>query len=308
MLYQTIQELRQRSQIKGIDTICRLFGVSRQAYYQYKNRKFEREFELTIILEAVSKIRKRLKKLGTRKMLPLLRRELEKHEIQIGRDQLFTLLREHNLLVKRRNKRITTTLSFHWLHTYDNLIIGLEMICAGQVWVSDITYIETKESILYLSLITDAYSKKIVGYRIAENLTARETMKALEMALLQRNPLIELIHHSDRGVQYCCKDYVGLLKKNNIEISMAEAGNPYENAIAERVNGTIKNELLEDYPQMNKIEAINAIVQAISIYNNERPHLSCDGLTPDQAHEKTGELKKLWKNYKKERYSKMEKN
>ncbi len=297
MLYQTVQEIRQRDQINGVDTICRLFGVSRQAYYQYKSRKVAREFELVIILETVVKIRKRLKKLGVRKMLPMLKIELTKHDIQIGRDGLFTLLRENDLLVKKKKKRITTTMSFHWLHTYDNLIKELVPECANLIWVSDITYIETRECILYLSLITDAYSKKIVGYRIAENLTAAETIKALQMALSQRNSPTELIHHSDRGVQYCCKDYVGLLKSNNINISMAETGNPYENAIAERVNGTMKNEMLENYPQMNKNEAVHAIQEAICIYNDERPHSSCDNLTPSQAHGKTGELKKLWKKY-----------
>jgi transposase InsO family protein len=274
-----------------------LFGVSRQAYYQYKSRKIEREFELVIVLETVTKIRKRLKKLGVRKMLPLLKIELTKHDIQIGRDGLFTLLRENDLLVKKKKKRITTTMSFHWLHTYENLIKGLVPMRANLIWVSDITYIETKECILYLSLITDAYSKKIVGYRIAENLTAAETIKALQMAFLQRDSQTELIHHSDRGVQYCCKDYVGLLKNNNVSISMAETGNPYENAIAERVNGTIKNEMLEDYPQMSKIEAVQAVQEAICIYNDERPHSSCDNLTPSQAHGETGELKKLWKKY-----------
>jgi len=297
MLYQTIQEVRQRSQIKGIDTICRLFGVSKQAYYQYKSRKVEREFELVIVLECVTKIRIRLKKIGTRKMLPLLKIELKKHQIKIGRDQLFSLLRDNNMLVKKRKKRVVTTMSFHWLHTYDNLIKNLVPIRSGEIWVCDITYIETMECILYLSLITDAYSRKIVGYRIGENLTAAETIKALEMALLQRNKEVELIHHSDRGVQYCSKEYVGLLQKDNIKISMAETGNPYENAIAERVNGTIKNEMLEDYLKMSKMQAIQAIEQAITIYNQERPHSSCENLTPEQAHEKTGELKKLWKKY-----------
>jgi len=303
MQYQTIQELRQKSIINGLDSICRLFGITRQAYYQYFNRKVEREFELTIVLEAVRKIRTRLKKLGTRKMLPMLRTELQKHEINIGRDQLFWLLRENNMLVKRRKRRIVTTLSFHWLHTYDNLIKDIIPTCAGQIWVCDITYIETLDGILYLSLITDAYSKKIIGYRIAENLTAQETIKALEMALLQRNSAIDLIHHSDRGVQYCCKDYVRLLQKNNIKISMAETGNPYENAIAERVNGTLKNELLEEYQKMQKSFVTHAIIEAIEIYNKERPHLSCDGLTPEQAHERTGILKKQWKNYKRQKYS-----
>lgn len=297
MLYQAIQEVRQRSQINGIDTICRLFGISKQAYYQYKSRKVEREFELVIVLECVTKIRLRLKKIGTRKMLPLLKNELEKHQIKIGRDQLFGLLRENNMLVKKRKKRVITTMSFHWLHTYDNLIKNIVPTHACQIWVCDITYIETIDCILYLSLITDAYSRKIVGYRVGENLSASETIKALEMALLQRNKEVELIHHSDRGVQYCSKEYVGLLQKNTIKISMAETGNPYENAIAERVNGTLKNEMLEDYPKMSKSQAIQAIEQAINIYNLERPHLSCDNLTPAQAHQETGVLKKWWKKY-----------
>lgn len=306
MLYQAVQEIRQRNLIVGVDNICRLFGVSRQAYYQFKNRKIEREFEFVIIIEAVTKIRTRLKKIGTRKMLPMLRIELQKHDIQIGRDQLFALLRENNLLVKKKKKRIITTMSFHWLKSYENLIKGIIPQRAGEIWVCDITYVETIEGVLYLSLITDAYSKKIIGFRIAENLTASETIKALQMALQQRNKEIELIHHSDHGVQYCSGEYVDLLHKNNIKISMAEIGNPYENAVAERVNGTLKNEMLEEYTKLTKQQVIQDITEAINIYNDERPHLSCEGLTPSQAHKKEGELKKLWKNYRQAGYKNME--
>jgi len=298
MLYPTIESIRKKSLIQGVETICRLMGTSRQAYYQYFKRKIEYEYEEVIIIESVTQIRQRLK-IGVRKILPLLRAELTKHEIQIGRDQLFNLLREYGLLIKKKKTRIVTTQSFRWLHSYDNLIIGLELTSSGQVWVCDITYVQVKGCILYLSLITDAYSHKIIGYQIAERLTAEETLKALQMALLQRNTEISTIHHSDHGVQYCSKEYVKLLQQHQISISMAEVGNPYENAIAERVNGIIKNEMIGNYAEMNKPDAIQAIEREIVIYNNERPHLSCDMLTPSEAHTRTGVLKKHWKNYRK---------
>ncbi len=166
----------------------------------------------------------------------------------------------------------------------------------NQLWVCDITYIPVNATFCYLSLITDAYSRKIVGFYLSENLTAQGTIKALKMALRNTANVNGLIHHSDRGIQYCCTEYVNVLKHKQIKISMTQNGDPYENAIAERVNGILKSELLsENYPDYERAQT--QITKSIGIYNCKRLHASCDMLTPANAHQKNGALKKHWKNY-----------
>jgi len=200
--------------------------------------------EHELIVQEVLRIRADLPRLGGRKLLHLLQDFLNRHRIQIGRDQLFDLLRDYNLLVKKRKRKVYTTDSRHRYRKYPNRIKELEIIRAGQLWVCDITYITTKEGFSYLSLITDAYSKKIVGYSLETTLAVEGCLNALKMALatLKENTA-KLIHHSDRGSQYCCTEYVQLLEQNLVEISMTENGDPYENPVAERINGILKQEL-----------------------------------------------------------------
>jgi len=198
------------------------------------------------------------------------------------------------LVVKRKRRKPQTTFSQHWMRKHPNLIENLTPIKAGGLWVSDITYIELSGGNGYLSLVTDAYSRKIVGYHLSGQLTAAGPVSALQMAIAGCADTGSLIHHSDRGSQYCSNDYVGLLHENNISISMTQSGDPRDNAIAERVNGILKSELLitvfEDIEQ-----ARQAVMQAVRTYNYLRPHSSIDMLTPAMAHRKKGRLKRHWK-------------
>lgn len=202
--------------------------------------------------------------------------------------------------IRRRKRRITTTQSFHWLRKYPNLIRDFTPISPNQLWVSDITYWKINNNQhLYISFITDAFSHKIISYHIAQNLDAVESIKALKMALLTLNPNLkyQLIHHSDRGIQYCSKDYVKLLQDNNIMISMTENGDPLENAIAERVNGIIKEEYLHEYKVNSISEAQVLLKHVVELYNDDRPHMSIGNLTPNQIHQNPIITEKLWKNY-----------
>lgn len=222
---------------------------------------------------------------------------IRQHAIKIGRDAFFDVLRKHGLLVrKRKRSKPQTTFSNHWMRKYPNLITSFVPTAPNQLWVSDITYIHLEDGFAYLSLITDAYSHKIVGFYLSQSLSAEGCIEALKMALANNPRCGHLIHHSDRGLQYCSYDYVALLASNSIGVSMTQNGDPRENAIAERVNGILKDELLEVcYPSF--AEAQVEVGTAINIYNHQRPHSSVDMLTPVVAHTKTGELKKHWKNY-----------
>jgi transposase InsO family protein len=217
----------------------------------------------------------------------------------MGRDALFTLLAINGLLVKRHRRRCITTWSKHWLRKWPNLIKELKLTGINQLWVSDITYWKVAGKHLYISLITDAYSHKIVGYHLAETLESIETIKAMKMALKQLPSTLtqSLIHHSDRGVQYCCDEYVKLLQDNNIRISMTENGDPLENAIAERVNGILKNEYLYHHQLNNKDQAGKQLDISVKLYNEQRPHFSIGLLTPELVHSKNLSTEKLWKNY-----------
>jgi putative transposase len=277
--------------------LCSLLGYSRQAYYQ-GNREYEKQvLGSELIVQEVLRIRKSQKRIGGRKLLKTMQAFLDHHALDMGRDNLFDLLRENGLLVrKRRSKKPNTTFSRHWFKRYPNLIKGFVPHKPNRLWVSDITYIVIGDDFGYLSLITDAYSRKIVGFYLSKNLSASGCVKALEMAL-ENNPNREkLIHHSDRGVQYCSAEYSGLLELEGISISMTQSGDPLENALAERVNGILKDELLEsNYNSFE--EAQKSVAAAIIIYNYQRLHLSIDMLTPEQAHHLEGEIKKHWKNY-----------
>jgi putative transposase len=256
--------------------------------------------EQRMVLEQVKEIRKTQPAIGTRKLYFMLQPFLIEHEIKMGRDGLFNLLAAYEMLVRRRKRRVFTTQSHHWLRKYPNLIKCMEIMRPNQLWVADITYYKIAPGYIYISLITDAYSHKIVGYHLADNLEAANNIKALEMALntLASKPcMFSLIHHSDRGIQYCSKDYVRLLESNHIAISMTEDGNPLENAIAERINGIVKQEYLTHYSIQNKTEAMQVLSRAVAIYNQQRPHLSCNLSTPENVHQNNLLTRKLWKNY-----------
>ncbi len=274
-----------------------MLGYSRQAYYQHKKQIEKESLQYGILIDEVLVIRKSQKRLGCRKLIYKLEPFMAQHQIVIGRDAFFDLLSERNLLVRKRKRRKPiTTFSDHWMRKYPNLIEGFYPTAPNQLWVSDITYIVVGNGFAYLSLITDAYSRKIVGFYLSKDLSAEGCIRALEMAL-DNNPVLgRLIHHSDRGSQYCCSDYVKILNDNFIKISMTQNGDPRENAIAERVNGILKDELL-DKSHLNYKEAVRNVSIAISIYNHQRPHGSIDYLTPIEAHFRSGKLKRRWKNY-----------
>ena len=281
----------------GIATLCRLFGKTRHAYYDTLWRKENNLVKEDIILQEVISVRKDLPTLGTRKMHHVLQPRLASHNIRIGRDYLFDLLAEHSLLIRCRKRKVITTDSRHWMRKYSNLIKTVTINRPGQVWVSDITYIKTIHQWGYLSLITDAYSRKIMGHNFQSDLTAEGCVAALKMALDNRGSNEQLIHHSDRGSQYCSQQYVKLLLENNIAISMTENGDPYENALAERMNGILKSEFNLYNTQMGFEQTRSQICKTINAYNKLRPHASCDYMTPEEAHLQSGEMKKRWKNY-----------
>jgi putative transposase len=281
---------------------CRLLGITRQAYYQHFWKEEATSFEQELILEQVVQIRRLQPAIGGRKLYVMLQAFLLEHQIKMGRDALFDLLAAHQLLIRKKKRRITTTQSFHWFRKHPNRIRDLVPLHKNHIWVSDITYYKTTNGFVYISFITDAYSRKIVGYHVADSLEAIHTIKALEMALKQvSGPLTELIHHSDRGVQYCCSDYVNLLQDNHIAISMTENGDPLENAIAERVNGIIKEEFLNYHSLKNQSEVMQVLSQSVSTYNTLRPHMSCNMLTPEDVHQNNLPVERVWKNYYKQK-------
>lgn len=282
----------------GIAVLCRLFGKTRHAYYDSLWRKESSLIKEDVILQEVINIRKDLPRLGTRKLHFVLQNKLISHQISFGRDYLFDLLAEHKLLIRQRKRKVITTDSRHWMRKYNNLIKEVNINRPEQVWVSDITYIRLTNQWGYLSLITDAYSRKIMGYSFRQDLAAEGCIEALKMALNNRMYNQPIIHHSDRGSQYCSHNYVDLLLKNNIAISMTENGDPYENALAERINGIIKTEFNLYASAVGFEQTKLQIDRSINAYNRLRPHASCDYLTPNQAHEQTENLKKRWKNYK----------
>lgn len=282
----------------GLSRLCRLFGVTRQAYYQSFYREEFVGTEQELVLKEVLSIRKNHPRIGTRKLYVILEQFMLEHQIKMGRDALFDLLSLHHLLIRKRRRKITTTQSNHWLKKYPNLIREFVPMAPNQLWVSDITYWKTEAGLFYISLITDVYSHKIVGYNLAETMEAVESLQALQMALSENKNIQNLIHHSDRGSQYCSFRYVNLLQDYNIRISMTENGDPLENAVAERINGILKEEYLDCYDVENIVEAKVLLEQVVKLYNQERPHMSLGNLVPEKAHDfslEKGEIK--WKNY-----------
>jgi transposase InsO family protein len=256
-----------------------------------------------ILLQMIKRVRKKMPRLGGRKLLLKLQDHMS-GELHLGRDAFFDFLRDNGLLIRKRRFRIRTTNSKHWLRKYPNLIKDFIPDRAHQLWVSDITFIPTLEGFAFLSLVTDAYSRKIIGWSLGDTLEAKHSIVALRMALKQLPKHIrDVYHHSDRGIQYCCQDYVKILNQHNFQISMTENGDPLENPIAERVNGILKDEWLNHINLMPKQDTEKQIRVIIAIYNTERPHASINMLAPELAHNQTGEIERKWKNYYKEKVS-----
>lgn len=267
---------------------CRLFGVSRQAVYQARQRAEDRALELAKIKSLVQTVRMQMPRIGTRKLYYLLKDDFARIGIKAGRDALFDYLRAEHLLIKPKKNYTKTTNSKHWLRKYPNLFKDRQALEPEEVFVSDITYVKSKERTHYLSLVTDAYSRKIMGYHLSDDMSAEHVVKALRAAVKNRNSNRNLIHHSDRGLQYCSSLYQRELSKNKITPSMTDGYDCYQNALAERINGILKNEFLIHKCNNGK-ELETLIAQSIQTYNNKRPHLSLNYKTPKFIHEKTCE-------------------
>jgi transposase InsO family protein len=222
-------------------------------------------------------------RIGTRKLHYLLQEELSR--LSVGRDQLFSILKANHMLIRPSRSYHITTNSFHRFRKHKNIIEGLKIEQPEQVWVADITYIGNRQNPIYLALITDAYSKRIIGYDVSSSLESSGCVRALRMAIRNREYTSTIIHHSDRGFQYCSNLYQQVLQRNNIKPSMTETYDPYANAVAERVNGILKNEFLDYYEYKLPLDLMNKVVkESINIYNDERPHYSCYMKTPNQMH------------------------
>lgn len=273
-----------------------MFGYSKQAYYKWSPE--QKTDHTDLIKSLIINIRSQLPKLGARKIYHLIEDDLRELGIKLGRDKLYDFMRSEGLLVPKRKKYHKTTNSRHWMKRYPNIIKEIDVNHPEQVWVADITYLQAEGKHYYLHLITDAYSKKIVGHQLADNLMAQTSVKALEMALQDRKYTTELIHHSDRGLQYCSSKYTQLLMSNGVGISMTEQYDPYENAIAERVNGILKEEfdLDDNFGSFKLLQ--KQVHQAITLYNQVRPHTSIDYLTPEEAHLQRKIKLRKWKSKK----------
>ena len=275
-----VTESRLTSRIT-VEQLCSSIHLKRDAYYKHKRRYSQREAIESQVISLVRKERELQSRVGTRKLHKELCGAFLQTGLKVGRDRLFDILRTHKMLVKRKKASCKTTNSYHHFYKYNNLVKDMEVTAPNQVWVSDITYIRTVKGFCYLALITDMYSRKIVGYDISDSLELAGCLRALKKALASARPAVGLVHHSDRGIQYCSKEYVSELSKRNIKISMTEENHCYENAIAERVNGILKDEFYLDQCFMNTQNACAATKSAIDIYNNKRLHLSLGYKTPN---------------------------
>lgn len=265
-----------------------MFGISRQSLYQHRDRQVVRAQQLPVIKEMVNDVRKRMARVGTRKLYYLIGPKLDKSGIKMGRDALFDYLRDEGMLIKPRKNYTQTTDSRHWLRKHPNLIVDQKPVRAEQIFVSDITYIKSLNKTHYLSLVTDAYSRKIMGYELSDDMEAESVGLALQMAVGNRVCDLPLIHHSDRGLQYCSGHYQKLLETNCIQPSMTDGYDCYQNALAERINGILKQEFLL-YTCRNKQDLVKLVNESVNIYNDERPHLSLNMQTPNQVHKKAEE-------------------
>lgn len=265
-------------------TLCQCAGMSRQNFYKAHRARARRKVDEGLVKNLVQAMRKEHPRMGGLKLHYLLKDDLLEAGVRLGRDRFFEVLGSQGLLIEPRRKGPRTTNSRHSLPVFSNLIKTMEITGPNQVWVCDITYIRTREGFLYLYLITDIYSKKIVGHHLGRTLETADALKALKMAL-KHLPKGKLpIHHSDRGCQYCSHEYVGELKKNGLAISMTEENHCAENSIAERVNGILKNEYYLDADFRTEADARKAVDQTVYLYNTKRPHRSLELCTPEAMH------------------------
>lgn len=268
----------------SLATITACFDLKRDAYYKYKSRADKRLVLEAQIVQIVKQRRKSLPREGTRKLIKSLNSNFKQANLKVGRDTLFNILRKHNMLIYRKKAHHKTTNSFHRFYKYKNIIKNMKITKPNQVWVSDITYIRTTGGFCYLALITDMYSRKIVGYDLSDSLELAGCVRALQKALKQSGKRTPQVHHSDRGIQYCSNVYTNILINKNIKISMTEDNHCYENAIAERVNGILKDEFYLDQTFDSLPHAKRAAKNAINLYNSLRLHLSLNYKTPEMVY------------------------
>ena len=278
----------------SITFACGLFGYDRQVYYRNLNRIEKYQHRAENVVTLVKSVRIKMPRLGVKKVYHILQKEL--NDIGVGRDKLFDILRANHLLIKPKRQYHKTTNSHHRFRKHKNLVKNIEVQRPEQIWVSDITYVGDRNSPKYLALVTDSYSKKIVGYDVSESLSVAGSARALKMAVKGR--MYEdhkLIHHSDRGLQYCSDMYQELLKNNRLHCSMTEQYDPYENATAERINGILKQEFILGI-KVDDIDLMKCLIeQSIKIYNEQRPHLSCHMHTPEYMHKQSDVVIKTYK-------------
>ena len=277
-------------------SICRLLDYSPQAYHQQQKRVLQKQVNEDLIVQQIHLIRKLQPRCGGRKLFVMLQPFFNQQNIQIGRDAFFDILATNKLLVRKTKRSVHTTNSKHHFRRFPNLAKDFEPLKAHELWVSDITYIPLKNRFAYLFLITDAYSRKIVGFHVSDDMKVSSAVVALKKALQQKPVETIVMHHSDRGIQYCSTEYVNLLQQNHALISMTQSGDPLENAIAERVNGILKTELISAYYN-NIDQAALSIGRAIIIYNHKRRHSSLNWQIPADVHLQKGPQIKRWKNY-----------
>lgn len=273
-----------------------MLGYSPQAYHKQQKKHLQKGFQEQIILEQIDMIRRQQPRCGGRKLFMMLQPYLKQHRIDIGRDKFFDLLRRNKLLVRNLKRSVHTTNSKHHFYRYPNMIKDFVPLKAHELWVADITYIPLKDRFAYLFLITDAYSRKIVGFHVSDDMKVSSAVVALKKALAQKPLETIVIHHSDRGIQYCSAEYVNLLKQHHAHISMTNNGDPLENAIAERVNGILKSELISKY-YADIDAAATHISRCITIYNYRRRHSSLNWQIPADVHLQNGPQIRRWKNY-----------
>ncbi|WP_435253921.1 IS3 family transposase [Tenacibaculum sp. A30] len=280
---------------ESISSTCELLGVSRQVYYRAIRSKQKRQAIAKQVTELVQRVRMDQPCIGTRKLYHILKEPLQK--LSVGRDRLFSILKANHMLIKPKRSYHITTNSHHRFRKHKNLIEELNIERPEQVWVADITYVGNRRNPMYLSLITDAYSKMIVGYYVSNTLAVESSIKALKQATRNRKyPKQTLIHHSDRGLQYCSNQYQKILDRNDIRCSMTESYDPYQNAVAERINGILKQEFLINTDAISLKMMKTIVKQSVAVYNTKRPHLSCQMLTPIQMHKQNKIRIKTYKN------------
>ena len=276
--------------------LCKLLGYSPQAYHKHNKKTYQLQFNEGLIVHEIDFIRKQQPRCGGRKLFMELEPFFKQHNIGMGRDKFFDLLRRNKLLVRKTKRNVYTTMSKHHYHRYPNLVKGFTPLKAHELWVADITYIPLKERFAYLFLITDAYSRKIVGFHVSDDMKVSSGVLALKKALAQKPPEAIVIHHSDRGIQYCSTEYINLLQQHNAMISMTQSGDPLENALAERVNGILKTELISSFYSDIDTASLH-ISRCITIYNHRRRHSSLNWQIPADVHTQKGPQIRRWKNY-----------